>query len=108
VTTNLDDFRLINPCGLTDRPVTSLEREMAAGETTPELESIAHQAAKQFGLVFSEQIVGVESLEDLRAQSRVPQAQPAAPQVLLPEDTPLQVPPEVERLAGKPERPVRA
>jgi lipoyl(octanoyl) transferase len=108
VTTNLDDFRLINPCGLTDRPVTSLGCEMAAGETTPALESIAHQAARQFGLVFGEQIIGVESLKDLRTQSNAPQAPPAAPQVLLPEDTPLQVPPEVDRLAGKPERPVRA
>jgi lipoyl(octanoyl) transferase len=107
VTTNLDDFRLINPCGLTDRPVTSLEREMANSRDLPSLESIAHQAAKQFGLVFGEQIVAVGSLEDLRSTGNAPQAPPAAPQVL-PEDTPLQVPPEVERLAGKPERPVRA
>ena len=99
VTTNLDDFRLINPCGITDRPVTSLEREMAGRETPPALETIAQQAARQFGLVFSEQLVEVRSLDDLRAQSRVPQA---------PQDTPLQVPAEVERLAGKPERPVRA
>ena len=100
VTTNLDDFRLINPCGLTDRPVTSLEREMAERETAPSLESIAHRAATQFGLVFGEQIDRVGSLEDLRALGAAPQVEP--------EDTPLQVPPEVERLAGKSERPVRA
>jgi lipoyl(octanoyl) transferase len=107
VITNLDDFRLINPCGLTDRSVTSLEREMAGGETTPALESIAHQAAKHFGLVFGEPVLAVGSLEDLRSTGNAPQAPPPAPQVL-PEDTPLQVPPEVERLVGKPERPVRA
>jgi lipoyl(octanoyl) transferase len=117
VTTNLDDFRLINPCGLTDRPVTSLEREVAGRETTPALESVAHEAARQFGLVFGEQVLAVGSLQDLRSIANAPQAPPAPPQVapqaqLAPpqvaEDTPLQVPAEVERLAGKPERPVRA
>jgi lipoyl(octanoyl) transferase len=106
VTTNLDDFRLINPCGLTDRPVTSLEREVARREMLPALESIAHEAARQFGLVFGEPIFPIESLEDLRSAQNAPQAQLAPPQVA--EDTPLQVPVEVERLAGKSERPVRA
>jgi lipoyl(octanoyl) transferase len=108
VTTNLDDFRLINPCGLTDRPVTSLEREVARRETTPALESVAHEAARQFGLVFGERVLAVGRLGDLCTAANAPQAPPAAPQVLPPEDTPLRVPAEVERLAGKPERPVRA
>jgi lipoyl(octanoyl) transferase len=107
VTTNLDDFRLINPCGLTDRPVTSLEREMAGGKTALSLEAIAHQAAKEFGTVFGEQLVEIRSLEDLCNPASVPQAQSAAPRVQ-PEDTPLQVPREIELLAGKPERPIRA
>jgi lipoyl(octanoyl) transferase len=102
VTTNLDDFRLINPCGITDRPVTSLEREMADPARVPGLESIAHQAARQFGLVFGQPILAVESLDALRAQADAPNAKPPA------EDTPLQVPPEVERLRGHVERPVRA
>jgi lipoyl(octanoyl) transferase len=107
VTTNLDDFRLINPCGLTDRPVASLEREVANPADLPGLETIAHQAAKQFGLVFGEQVVEIPSLQGLRDHDMAPQL--AAPQVPQgPEDTPLQVPPEIERLAGKPERPVRA
>jgi lipoyl(octanoyl) transferase len=106
VTTNLDDFRLINPCGITDRPVTSLEREMAERGAAPALDSIAHQAAEQFGLVFGEQIVDIRSLDCLRDHGMAPKAQSAAPQ--MPDDTPLQVPVEVERLAGKPERPVRA
>jgi lipoyl(octanoyl) transferase len=101
VTTNLDDFRLINPCGITDRPVTSLEREVASPDRLPTLESIAPQAARQFGIVFGEQILAIESLDALRAQ-----AQSVPPP--MPQDTPLQVPPELERLKGLPERPVRA
>jgi lipoyl(octanoyl) transferase len=105
VTTNLEDFRLINPCGITDRSVTSLEREVASPDRLSPLESIAHQAACQFGIVFGQPVLAVESLDNLRAHA----SSPAAPQVpQVPEDTPLQVPPEVERLKGNPERPVRA
>jgi lipoyl(octanoyl) transferase len=103
VTTNLEDFRLINPCGITDRPVTSLEREAASPDLVPSLESIAHQAARQFGIVFSQQVLAVDSLEDLRARAHISNA-PRAPA----EDTPLQVPREIERLRGKLEPPVRA
>ena len=120
VTTDLRDFQLINPCGITDKPVTSLELELARTDhpaPLPSLEAIAHQAARQFGLVFSEQVLAVESLDALRAhaaatppadkQSPAPQVpQVAAPQV--PQDTPLQVPREVERLLHIPERPTRA
>jgi lipoyl(octanoyl) transferase len=101
VTTDLDYFRLINPCGITDRPVTSLEREIGDPARLPTLESIAHQAARQFGIVFGQQILAVGSLDDLRAT-----VQSIAPQ--MPEDTPLQVPAEVERLKGRVEKPVRA
>jgi lipoyl(octanoyl) transferase len=69
VTTDLRDFRLINPCGITDRPVTSLEREVATPADLPTLESIAHQAARQFGLVFGQQVLAFESLLALRAHA---------------------------------------
>jgi lipoyl(octanoyl) transferase len=69
VTTNLRDFQLINPCGITDRPVTSLEREVAEAADLPALEEIAHRAAQQFRLVFSQQILAVESLAALRSQA---------------------------------------
>jgi lipoyl(octanoyl) transferase len=104
VTTDLDGFRLINPCGLTDRPVTSLAREMANPEQLPDLESLARQAAHQFGVVFNQPVVAVESLEALRAQAAATEPALEFPA----EDTPLQIPPEVERLQHKPERPVRA
>lgn len=114
VTTDLRDFQLINPCGITDRPVTSLEKEVPNSVTLPNLESIAHEAARQFGHVFSQQILAIESLDSLRAQARMapPQlAQSPTPEVqpqVLGEDTPLQVPREVERLHDPSERPVRA
>jgi lipoyl(octanoyl) transferase len=106
VTTDLDFFRLINPCGITDKPVTSLAIEITSTDKVPELESIAHQAARQFGLVFDEQILAVESVDALRAQAAsrapAPLRQPVG------EDTPLQVPREVELLHDSREHPVRA
>jgi lipoyl(octanoyl) transferase len=92
VNPNLSDFTLINPCGITDRPVTSLQREVQALESLPSLEAIAHQAARQFGLVFDQQILAVESLSDLLATTdSQPDSFPA-------QDTPLAIPAEVQRL----------
>ena len=105
VTTDLRDFQLINPCGITDKPVTSLAREVEDNARLPALEPIAHQAARQFGLVFGEQILAVESLDALRAQA-AEQAETQQP-FSLGQDTPLSIPREVGRLLGDPERPVR-
>ncbi len=102
VTTNLEDFRLINPCGITDRPVTSLEREVAGADRVPALEAIAQEAARLFGVVFEEPIQAIRSLSELRARAAASGPWP------VPEDRPLEVPREVEHLKGMPERPVRA
>ncbi|HEY2469084.1 MAG TPA: lipoyl(octanoyl) transferase LipB [Terracidiphilus sp.] len=101
VTTDLRDFQLINPCGITDKPVTSLEREAPEGMTLPGLEDIAHQAARQFGQVYGQQVLAVESLDALRAQAATKRSFRA-------EDTPVKVPDEVRRVHGDPEGPVRA
>jgi lipoyl(octanoyl) transferase len=123
VTTDLRDFTLINPCGITDCPVTSLEREIAghdagraAGQVAdqgslPSLESLANLAAREFGLVFDEPVARVESLAALRAladaapdsaTSEIPTQESPA------QDTPLQIPPEIERLRHSKDRPVSA
>jgi lipoyl(octanoyl) transferase len=110
VTTDLRDFQLINPCGFTDPAVTSLEREVDESAALPSLESVAHQTARQFGIVFGEQALAVDSLAVLRTEasnSPAPKAQLAAPQVLG-DDIPVQVPREVERLRGIVDGPVRA
>lgn len=97
VTTDLRDFQLINPCGITDRPVTSLEREVTDPASLPSLEQVAQQAARQFGQVFHEQVLAVESLNVLRerasSRGRITRTSQS-------EDTPMRVPPEVERLHG--------
>jgi lipoyl(octanoyl) transferase len=102
VTTNLDDFALIIPCGIRDHGVTSLEREVENPKDMPELESIAHQAARLFGQVFDQQVLAVDSLAALRAQAQA--GLPEFPAT----DTPLQVPAEVERLRSTTERPIHA
>jgi lipoyl(octanoyl) transferase len=117
VTTDLRGFQLINPCGITDRPVTSLAREVADPSSLPGLEALAHRAARQFGLVFDQQILALKSLEALRAQARAAELQkPSAPELagesptpeFPAEDTPLQIPPEIQRLRNAKSRPVSA
>jgi lipoyl(octanoyl) transferase len=110
VTTDLNQFALIHPCGITDRPVTSLEKEIAHAQPIPGLEELAHRTARLFGAVFQEPVRMVESLAvpgmgtlhaTARAESNGAVAFPA-------NDTPLEIPPEIERLRHKANRPIRA
>ena len=102
VSTDLRDFQLIIPCGIADHPVTSLQQQVSNPAALPPLEDVARRAARQFGQVFGEPVEALKSLAVLRAQAA------AAPAQFPAEDTPLQLPPEVERLRGGAERPVRA
>ena len=123
VTTDLRDFALINPCGITDRPVTSLAKELAqraAAEGSdpkplPNLEELAHRAARQFGLVFGQQVLAIESLDALRGEASLAAGRSessSTPENSAPgfpaEDTPLQLPPEIERLRRAKPRPISA
>jgi lipoyl(octanoyl) transferase len=103
VTTDLRDFALIVPCGIPDHAVTSLEREVQRPEELPSLEAIAHRAAREFGVVFDQQVVAVESLAVLRAQA---EATVVAEPEFNAEDTPLRIPAEVERLRHREGRPI--
>lgn len=111
--TDLDGFKLIHPCGITDRPVTSLEKEIVrAGKSAPagalDLEPLAHRAAAQFGQVFEqpvEAVAGLAALDPSLADfaGRINNAQ-AAPMV----GVPLRIPRQIEQLNQNPEPPVRA
>lgn len=110
VTTDLRDFNLIVPCGIASCPVTSLEKEVSDPKRLPDLESLAHRAAQQFGDVFGEQIEFIAGLDALRARMPAAGESTAAPQApeFPAQDTPLTVPPEIERLRGTRERPIPA
>ncbi len=71
VSTDLRDFRLIVPCGIADREVTSMEAEVdPALHPVPTLEEMSHSIARHFARVFGRQVVWLASLEDLLASSR--------------------------------------
>ncbi|WP_263417368.1 lipoyl(octanoyl) transferase LipB [Terriglobus albidus] len=66
VTTDLRDFDLIVPCGISDRAVTSLELEAPEGrEPEPTLANAANSAARHMGHVFQRQMLAADSLDDL-------------------------------------------
>jgi len=102
VTTNLDYFKLIVPCGIIDKPVTSLEQEMAQSHLSrdrklPSLEDIAQQVARNFGRVFEAQTLWLDSLDALLS-SAPPVANTEAPAN---QDVPARAPDEIRRLAGE-------
>ncbi len=87
VTTDLDYFKLIVPCGLT-KPVTSIEYE--TGEQ-PRLEDVMNLASRAFGEAFGSQILWLDSIHDL-----IPaEGDPANPQ-----DSPNQTPAELKAIRG--------
>ena len=68
VTTDLRDFDLIVPCGITDRTVTSLELEaQATGDPSrqPTMENAINCTTRNFGRIFEWQMIAVGSLDEL-------------------------------------------
>ena len=103
VTTDLDSFKLIVPCGISDKPVTSLEQEMARSflsrdRKVPTLEELAQQVARNFGRVFEAQTLWLDSLDALLSSAPVEASEPEAPAN---QDTPARAPERIRKLAGK-------
>jgi lipoyl(octanoyl) transferase len=102
VSTNLDYFKMIIPCGISDKPVTSLEMEMANSflsrdRKLPSLEELAQQVARNFGRVFEAQMLWLESLDALFGSAPPFEDEPAPAN----QDTPGRAPDETRKLAGE-------
>lgn len=91
VNTDLEYFKLIVPCGISDKPVTSLERELALlapPRELPSLEETAQMVSRNFGRVFEAQTLWLESLDAL---------------ISGPQDMPAKPPEDLRRMVGEDE-----
>lgn len=62
VDTDLSFFDLIIPCGITNRPITSMEKELEQPVT---LQEVARSIACNFGYIFHSPVVWLETLQAL-------------------------------------------
>jgi lipoyl(octanoyl) transferase len=75
VNTDLSYFNLIVPCGITSKPVTSMQREL---DEPLDLNAVAESISRNFGVVFSSQILWIETLDALLGRAvGVPMKPPA-------------------------------
>ena len=91
VTTDLDHFKLIVPCGIADKPVTSLHKEVEElGRPAPALDQAAEAVVRNFGKVFASQILWVDTLDALVGRAiGVPLQEPAELKAMHGNDTSL-------------------
>ena len=62
VNTDLDDFQLIIPCGITAKQVTSMAQELGR-QLSPQ--EVAQSLSRNFGLTFNRQMLWLENLDAL-------------------------------------------
>jgi lipoyl(octanoyl) transferase len=75
VNTDLSYFNLIIPCGITAKPVTSMQKELGK---PLDLNAVAESISRNFGTVFSSQMLWVDTLDALLGRAvGVPMKPPA-------------------------------
>jgi lipoyl(octanoyl) transferase len=62
VNTDLSFFDLIVPCGIVNKPVTSMQQELGR---PVDLQNVAHSTTRNFGTVFRSQVLWLETLDAL-------------------------------------------
>jgi lipoyl(octanoyl) transferase len=62
VNTDLSHFELIVPCGIADKPVTSIARELGREVS---FDSVADAVTRQFGSAFNSQVLWLDSIDKL-------------------------------------------
>src|SRR5438270_1349366 len=94
VTTDLGLFKLIVPCGIADKPVTSMAAELG-DKGLPTMEAVSQSLTRQFGNVFGTQILWLESLDSLLSSASQPEEDP---QNSGNQDTPSREPDDLRRM----------
>jgi lipoyl(octanoyl) transferase len=84
VNTDLSFFNLIIPCGITSKPVTSMQRELGR---PLDVNTVAESISRNVGMVFSSEMLWVETLDALLGRTvGVPLQRPAEIRQLHKED----------------------
>jgi len=85
VNTDLTYFNLIIPCGITAKPVTSMQQELGK---SLDMNAVAESISRNFGTVFSSQILWLETLDALLGRAvGVPLQRPTELRQMHEEDT---------------------
>jgi len=69
VNTDLSYFKLIVPCGITTKPVSSMQQQLGRAL---DLNTVAESISRNLGVVFQSQILWLESLDALLSGATVP------------------------------------
>ncbi|MBZ5688191.1 MAG: lipoyl(octanoyl) transferase LipB [Acidobacteriia bacterium] len=84
VNTDLSYFNLIIPCGITSKPVTSMQKELGK---ELDLNAVSESISRNFGVVFQSQVLWVDTLDALLGRTvGVPMKPPAELRQLHKED----------------------